>query len=1476
MAAYKGDGDSRAQASDSAAEGSWRTAWPLLASVIALLACFASAWWSWQVVPAQAQVGEPWWRWWIKPYEQNAFARLPYVGVDVHGAAIAPNSDRHIVVGGNGLILVSDNNGDSWRAVTEIEWNAEAAPRRNRSSTARTMMLPLFAQAQAASRPDIYDGKPGPQDNSNALKQSPMQLKQQLQQEQQKTEPPQKPELLQNQESPPPSSKNAPAEEIIGPSVVDGPVDLFAVSFLNAMTGVAVGERGVILVTRDGGNSWSARHSGTGRNLNAVAFVGTASIIAVGDGGSVVISGDDGDSWQLQPAPLVVDLHGVAVTGGRSLLVVGDSGCVLRSQDGGASWIDQQWLNQRRTLHGIAVAQQTVVAVGAQGSVLHSSDGGASWKQIDTPIPLALHAAAIVDANHFVVAGENGNWLATADVGASWQPRDTGARGSWRQLLPQASGIFAVGQRGAIIANENGTSDNSALVPKVRGVDQQLRAAVTLKAAVLVAGGDTLLHSDSLGRRWNVLQGAAGTSLQAITRIDNNTAIAVGEQGVILRTEDGGEHWENKTGISLRPLLAVAASDNVVLAGGVDGTLLRSEDRGHSWRVSASGTGQALVALAFSNPATVMAATDRGALLRSINAGISWQNVDISSGAIAQFAFADTRNGIAVGAAGTVLRTSNGGKSWKAVDSGVEADLSDVLYIDALHVLAAGSDGVMIASSDGGTSWKSLAAWSQLSTRPVSALASPDAETVVVVARDGSIYYASFKDGEFDKLAFHAVKYRRYPAPASVAPLLVSLFFASIWRRRRQSARVSASGGSVADLLVTDRPLLPGDPDYMDFSRRAAQLSRFLRHERTEMPVTLAISAEWGRGKSSLMNLLAEDLAQNGYRPVWFNAWHHQKEGHLLASLLRSIQKQALPHVLTPSGFLLRVQLLSRRGVWYLIAAAFPVVIVLALVSYFGAYPERLAAVGPVARYVLNIEQQVTITAQTYAELEAIEKERSPMLKYWMPVLKSFRDARHVFADTDELVAAMRARANPSAPALSTELITTITQHAEHLRPVQRVFPELGNVWTGISAVIAAMVGAVTLVLNGMSVFGLRMPRGGSIDTVEKTGTRERFAADFSRLTQVLGKRLVIMIDDLDRCSRQSLMDMFEHINFLASEGQCAMVVAIAYDRVVKNLAVNLAADAGRSIENGPAQQDLDEAHFYLHKLIQLMVTIRPPHRNESQQMLTGRHGKTPKRPRKLWKRSIMTLWRHVQPWLIILGLAYLGVMAGSRGLALLSPQSTLPLLQQRLSMVQTPALTEATAPDAIEAAPPMPAANATDEAVVFREAAQIAFPWWLLSAAAIALLAAGVMMLLYREPQLRRVVSDRVRAALAVPVRERDSSEFLEALNLWHGVVADHLRSPRALKRFLNRLRFLTMGVVSSQASDGASEAHVVALAAIGIDNVDVEYDKLSPAQRALLDQHIAIFGRAPTEEERQLYLDLVGEMDRQALVSPLGDSPV
>jgi photosystem II stability/assembly factor-like uncharacterized protein len=124
----------------------------------------------------------------------------------------------------------------------------------------------------------------------------------------------------------------------------------------------------------------------------------------------------------------------------------------------------------------------------------------------------ALHAAIIVDTTHFAVAGEGGRWLDSADSGARWQSRDSGSRSTLRQLLARSGGIFAVGDRGTVFALEN-----QNVVPKVRGIDQQLRTAITLKSSVLVAGGTgTLLYSDNLGRRWQVLESVSRKSLRAL------------------------------------------------------------------------------------------------------------------------------------------------------------------------------------------------------------------------------------------------------------------------------------------------------------------------------------------------------------------------------------------------------------------------------------------------------------------------------------------------------------------------------------------------------------------------------------------------------------------------------------------------------------------------------------------------------------------------------------------------------------------------------------------------------------------------------------------------------------------------------------------------------------------------------------------------------------------------------------------------
>ena len=147
---------------------------------------------------------------------------------------------------------------------------------------------------------------------------------------------------------------------------------------------------------------------------------------------------------------------------------------------------------------------------------------------------------------------------------------------------------------------------------------------------------------------------------------------------------------------------------------------------------------------------------------------------------------------------------------------------------------------------------------------------------------------------------------------------------------------------------ASDRPLEADDPDPLGFGRIAGTISLFLRHKKTEPPLTFAITGEWGSGKSSLMNLLRTDLVGHGWRPVWFNAWHYQKEEHLLASLLDVIRRRAMLRWWQLSGLWVRAKFVFVR-LWCKRTLIIPLAVLFASVALFNAvYP--------------NIAQHRTIT----------------------------------------------------------------------------------------------------------------------------------------------------------------------------------------------------------------------------------------------------------------------------------------------------------------------------------------------------------------------------------------------------------------------------------------------------------------------------------------------------------------------------------
>ncbi|WP_238474753.1 WD40/YVTN/BNR-like repeat-containing protein [Azospirillum cavernae] len=197
---------------------------------------------------------------------------------------------------------------------------------------------------------------------------------------------------------------------------------------------VAVGERGVIALSDDKGASWRQAKVPVSVALTAVAFPTPTLGWAVGHYGVVLHSRDGGESW-------VKQLDGVAAA-----RIVADS----LPKDGSSHRIGQlvEEGPDKPFLDLFFPTAETGFIVGAFGLALRTDDGGKSWSSLtlDLPNPDGLHLYAIrAGADALYIAGEQGLLLRSDDGGRGFNRLSTPYRGSWFTAVVDVSGALVLG-----------------------------------------------------------------------------------------------------------------------------------------------------------------------------------------------------------------------------------------------------------------------------------------------------------------------------------------------------------------------------------------------------------------------------------------------------------------------------------------------------------------------------------------------------------------------------------------------------------------------------------------------------------------------------------------------------------------------------------------------------------------------------------------------------------------------------------------------------------------------------------------------------------------------------------------------------------------------------------------------------------------------------------------------------------------------
>ena len=105
---------------------------------------------------------------------------------------------------------------------------------------------------------------------------------------------------------------------------------LYAVAFADATRGYAVGAKGIVLRTDDGGATWKDQESGLTTNLFAVSAASRDEALVAGDQGRVLTTKDGGKTWSVQPTITTSPMFAVTYQRGGNVWIAGHGGAILR------------------------------------------------------------------------------------------------------------------------------------------------------------------------------------------------------------------------------------------------------------------------------------------------------------------------------------------------------------------------------------------------------------------------------------------------------------------------------------------------------------------------------------------------------------------------------------------------------------------------------------------------------------------------------------------------------------------------------------------------------------------------------------------------------------------------------------------------------------------------------------------------------------------------------------------------------------------------------------------------------------------------------------------------------------------------------------------------------------------------------------------------------------------------------------------
>lgn len=227
---------------------------------------------------------------------------------------------------------------------------------------------------------------------------------------------------------------------------------LTAVAFVDDRTGVAVGHDSVIIRTTDGGTTWERVYSAPEDEAPFfdVWFSDATHGTAIGAYGSRFITTDAGVTWEFDAlGDTDWHLHQIARTDGGRLFVAAEAGFIYRSDDDGSTWIEIPSPYEGSYFGVLPLADESLLIFGLRGHLFRSDDSGETWLEIDTGTVAMLNRGIVLEDGTIVIVGLGGTVLVSTDDGRSFTGhQQPGRRGISSIVETEGGSLVLVGEFG--------------------------------------------------------------------------------------------------------------------------------------------------------------------------------------------------------------------------------------------------------------------------------------------------------------------------------------------------------------------------------------------------------------------------------------------------------------------------------------------------------------------------------------------------------------------------------------------------------------------------------------------------------------------------------------------------------------------------------------------------------------------------------------------------------------------------------------------------------------------------------------------------------------------------------------------------------------------------------------------------------------------------------------------------------------------